>query len=294
MTGTFFFGRKLWEGGEAYLNAELSGGQGFGGVTGVAGFPNGDVTRVGKPTPSVYAARFFSRQTFNLGGEKEEVEGTANQLAGSRDDKHVIVTFGKMAATDIFDDNKYSHDPRSQFLNWSLMDNGAWDYPADTRGYAPSLAVEYEQKGWAIRYGAFGVVKSANGAEFDYSFDRALSHNLEFEKSYSIGSKEGSTKLLAFANNAFMGSYREAVQEAAVVGSVPDIKNTRAYRTKYGFGINSEQKIYEDLGAFMRTGFNDGHSETWMFTEIDRMFSLGVSLTGKHGIGRTIRLGLRV
>lgn len=282
VTGTFYFGRKLWEGGEAYFDAELAGGKGFSGVTGVAGFPNGDITRVGKPPPTIYAARFFLRQTFNLGGEKEDVEAAANQLAGTRDEKHLVITLGKMAATDIFDDNKYSHDPRGQFMNWSLMDNGAWDYAADTRGYAPGLAVEYEQKGWALRYGAFAVVKSANGSEFDHHLDQALSHNLEFEKSYTICSKEGSTKLLAYANNAFMGSYRQAVQEAAAASAVPIIKSTRAYRTKYGFGINSEQKIFDDLGAFMRAGWNDGQSESWMFTEIDRTFSLGLSLIGKR------------
>ncbi len=282
VTGTFFFGRKLWEGGELYFDTEIAGGKGFSGVTGIAGFPNGDITRVGKPPPAVYMARAFIRQTFNLGGEKEDVEGAANQLAGTRDEKRVVVTFGKIAASDIFDDNKYSHDPRGQFMNWSLMDNGAWDYAADTRGYSPGLAVEYEQKGWAIRYGALAVVKSANGSEFDYGFDRALSHNLEFEKSYKICEKEGSTKFLAFANNAFMGSYREAVQQAAANGSTPVIKSTRAYRTKYGFGINSEQQILGDLGVFMRAGWSDGHSESWMFTEIDRTFTLGLSLTGKR------------
>ena len=282
VTGTFYFGRQLWEGGEAYLNAELAGGKGFSGVTGIAGFPNGDITRVGKPPPTIYAARFFIRQTFNLGGAKEDVEAAANQLASSRDEKHLIVTVGKMAASDIFDNNKYSHDPRGQFMNWSLMDNGAWDYAADTRGYAPGLAVEYEQKGWALRYGAFAVVKSANGSEFDYSLDRALSHNLEFQKSYSICSKEGATRFLAYANNAYMGSYHQAVQEAAISGAAPNLKSTRAYRTKYGFGINSEQKIFGDLGAFMRLGWNDGHSESWMFTEIDRTFTLGLSLTGKR------------
>ncbi|HLX64500.1 MAG TPA: carbohydrate porin [Planctomycetota bacterium] len=281
-TGTFFFGRKLWEGGEFYLNPEFAGGEGFSGVTGIAGFPNGDITRVGQPPPTIYIARLFLRQTFNLGGEKENVEGGPNQLASTRDEKHLIVTFGKIAATDVFDTNKFSHDPRGQFMNWSLMDNGAWDYPADTRGYSPGLTMEYGQKGWALRYGAFAVVKSANGAEYDYHFDRALSHNLEFQKSYSICSKEGSTALLAYANNAHMGSYRESVQEAAANGSVPNLKSTQAYRTKYGFGLNSEQKIIGDLGAFFRAGWNDGQSESWMFTEIDRTVSLGLSLNGNR------------
>ncbi len=292
VTGTFFCGRRLWEGGEVYFNPEIAGGEGFSSVTGIAGFPNGEITRVAAATPTVYAARFFLRQTFNLGDDYENVEGGPNQLAGTRSEQHLIVTAGKMAATDVFDGNKFSHDPRGQFLNWSLMDNGAWDYPADTRGYSPGVTIEYEQKGWAVRYGAFLVVKSANGAEYDYHVGQALSQDFEFQKSYSILSKEGSATLLAYANNARMGSYRAALEDAAANGITPDIRRTRDYRTKLGLGLNVEQQILGDLGAFMRAGGNDGHSETWMFTEIDRTFSLGLSLMGTRWKRPNDQIGL--
>ena len=169
-----------------------------------------------------------------------------------------------------------------QFMNWALMDNGAWDYPADTRGYMPGVVAEYIRKSWALRYGAVMVPTSVNGAKYDFKITQALSHNLEFEKSYKLCAREGTARILAYYNHAHMGDYKQSVRDALNAGTIPDFKATRAYRAKYGFGVNLEQKIFDDLGAFSRTGWNDGRTETWMFTEIDRTISLGLSLSGKR------------
>ena len=38
---------RLWKGGELYADPEASGGAGVSSATGMAGFPNGEITRVG-------------------------------------------------------------------------------------------------------------------------------------------------------------------------------------------------------------------------------------------------------
>jgi hypothetical protein len=84
----------------------------------------------------LYRARAFLRQTWSHGGEQEAVESEARQLAGMVDKRRTVLTVGNLAVIDIFDDNRYSHDPRTQFMNWSLMTQGAFDYAADARGYS--------------------------------------------------------------------------------------------------------------------------------------------------------------
>src|SRR5262249_36955988 len=135
VTGTIFLAARLWEGGELVFNPEIAGGRGLSETLGVAGFPNGDITRVGSVEPTAYFARLLLRQTWGLGGEQEKVEDGPTQITGTRDIDRITLPVGKLAATDLVDDNRYSHDPRSQFLNWALMYNGAWDYPANVRGY---------------------------------------------------------------------------------------------------------------------------------------------------------------
>jgi high affinity Mn2+ porin len=258
-------------------------------VTGIAGFPNGDIERVGSPQPEAYVARLFLRETVNLGCATEHVPDGPNQVEGDRSVDRLTFQFGKMSATDVFDSNAYSHDPRMQFMNWSLMDFGAWDYPADTRGYAPGLTAEWNHENWALRYGAFMVPKRANAAIFDWKIGRALGQALEFERRYKLYDRPGAARILAFDNNAHMGLYRDAIDNAgnfsdAPANSAPVLAlfQSRAYRSKYGFGLNAEQEIFKDFGGFLRASWNDGRTETWMFTEIDRSFSAGVTMKGSR------------
>jgi len=279
LTGTLFLGLRLpWTGGEIYCDPEISGGQGFGGVTGIAGFPNGEIPRVGSPEPQPYIARGFIRQTFGFGGEREHVDADQNQLSGFRDVNRLTVTFGRFAATDFFDNNAYSHDPRTQFENWALMSNGAWDYPADTRGYTYGLVGELNQPNWTLRYGAFAMPKSANGSTIDWELPKALGQAIEWEQRWTVREHAGVARLLGYANTAHMGNYREAILNPGPNG--PDVTLTRTYRAKYGFGLSADQALTKDLGLFGRLGWNDGHSESFCFTEIDRTASLGVSLHG--------------
>ena len=154
---------RFWKGCEVYFNPEIAGGTGLSDVFGIAAFPNGDITRVGAVQPTPYVARLWIQQTFGFGGEQEKVQSGPNQLAECKDYSRLTVAAGKVAATDWFDNNAYSHDPRSQFMNWCLMYNGAWDYPADVRGYTYGVVVELNQKDWALRYGIFAEPEVANG-----------------------------------------------------------------------------------------------------------------------------------
>ena len=37
-------------------------------------------------------------------------------------------------------------DCHLQFMNWTVDNNGAWDYAADTRGYTYGVVAEYDDK----------------------------------------------------------------------------------------------------------------------------------------------------
>ncbi|HJT08027.1 MAG TPA: carbohydrate porin [Stellaceae bacterium] len=280
LSATAFLGRRLWQGGALYFNPEAQQGFAIGRTVGIAGFPNGEGGKAGFDTPKPNVARLFLRQTFGLGGASETVADDANHLAGTVDVSRVTVTAGKFAVTDIFDDNQYAHDPRTTFLNWSLWEAGAWDYPADQKGYTDGVAVELNQSGWALRGGWFLEPKVANGRDLETRFWRAAGWVSELETRHEIDGRPGKLRFLVFANRAPMGNLAQAVALADETGAPADIAAVRRSRWKAGFAVNLEQAVSDDLGVFTRLSWNDGRSETWAFTDIDRSFSLGASLKG--------------
>lgn len=184
LTTTFYGGARLWKGAQVYFNPEMSGGAGFSKTLGVAGFPNGETFRVGGDAPKIYIARLFYTQNFEWGNEKDTLTDDANQLAGTLSKRHFSFTVGKWGMADYFDNNSFSHDPRTQFMNWSLMSNGAWDYPANTRGYVMGLYTEFAQPSWTLRFAYTMSTTEANGAIWDAKIGKANSQTLEFEKLY--------------------------------------------------------------------------------------------------------------
>jgi high affinity Mn2+ porin len=289
-TSTLFLGRRLWEGAEVYVNPELAGGQGDSHVLGLAAAPNGEIYRVDSSELKVTLARLYLRQTWAFGGGSEAVAADQNQLAGSRTRRRLVLTAGKLALGDIFDVNAYAHDPRTQFLNWSLMDTAAWDYPADTRGYSWGAALELYWDDWALRAGSFMMPTKANGIYFDHQVSRAHGDVIELEHDHDFGGRAGHVRLLGYANHADMGSYRDSLQLAPLA---PDVTATREPgRLKYGWGLSADQALTGDLGAFLRAGWNDGHTETWVFTEVDRALATGLVLTGATWTRPQDRLGL--
>jgi high affinity Mn2+ porin len=278
MTGTLFLGRRLWTGAALYMDPEVAGGEGLSRTLGVAGFPNGETTRVAKTTPTPYLARLYVEQSFALSDQLEPVDAGPNQLGGKECPSRLTLTAGKVAALDFFDANRYSHDPRTQFMNWALMADGAWDYPADTRGYTWGAAVELIDPEWALRYGLFAMPRSANGMVIDTAFPNAHAQALELEKSVHVLPIAGKVRLLGFVNNADMGHYRATIDDPSLAMDVT--RSRRADSVKFGFGANAEQPITEDFGAFARVGWNDGRTESFAFTEIDRTAQVGLSARG--------------
>jgi len=278
ITSTLFGAARLWKGAEAYFNPEISGGAGLSKTLGVAGFPNGETFRVGGAEPKIYIARLYLKQTFEWGKEKDTLEDDLNQLAGIRSKRYFSLTVGKFGMADFFDGNNFSHDPRTQFMNWALMDNGAWDYPANTRGYAIGATAELGQPMWTLRFAFTMVTTVPNQSVWDAKIGKANTQTIEFEKRYTIGGQKGTLRILTFLNNGKFGNYRDAIAQNP---AAPNVDSTQNYgRHKYGFGINTDQFLTKDFGVFAKASVNDGHTETWFFTEIDRSFTFGGVLKG--------------
>lgn len=281
LSATLFFAAKLpWEGGTIIINPEIFGGTGVGNVFGLGAPPNGETQRVGDPAPTPYFARFLYQQVFSLGGEWERLADVANQIPDGRYKNNIVFKIGKFAVTDDFDDNTYSHDPRTQFMNWGLMYNPAFDIPSNVRGYTYGSMVEANIGDWSARYGIFLVAKVANGAGYDMDLAEAHGQAWELERRWTIlNDLPGTFRLLGWMNNAHMGCYNEAIQQNP---AAPSVVATERYRIKYGFGISWDQEIIKgELGIFGRVGYCSSDTETWMYTECDRTVSIGMVLKGK-------------
>lgn len=281
LTSTLFFGWRLARNTQFYFDPEIAGGRGFSATDGVANFPNGEMPRVATATPKPYIARLYVTQDFALSAERESFESDENQLAGTRPATRYSITVGRFTVTDFFDNNKYSHDPRTQFMGWAVMYNGAWDYSADTRGYTWGWVHELHTRRFSFRYGSTAMPRVANGLRFDRRLFRDRADMFEGEWRYQPHGHAGAVRLLSYQNHADMGSYAAALQLAAQNGGKPDVTATRQVGAlKYGFGLNAEQEIAKDVGIFGRLGWNDGKTESFAFTAIDRLGTLGVSVGG--------------
>ena len=281
LTTTLFFGARLEKNTRIFFDPEIAGGKGFSNVDGIANPPNGEIPRVAGAEPKPYIARFYIEHDFGFGSETEHVESDLNQLAGERPVTRYSIYAGRFTVTDFFDDNSYSHDPREQFMAWGVMYNGAWDYPADTRGYTWGIVQEFHTRNWGFKYGIAAEPKVANGPQFDRRLFRDHGQSYQVERRYSIRKRDGAVRLLAYANRAQAGTYAEALKLAEQTGTTPDVTATRHAGTlKYGTGISADQAITDDLGVFTRLGWNDGKTESFAFTAIDRLATGGVSFKG--------------
>ena len=200
---------------------------------------------------------------------------------------------GLMAATDDFDLNRYANNTRTQFMNWGLINNTAWDFAADTRGYDYGFVVALVEPSWRLAFGSYQMPTMANGNTFDGHIQQARGDNLELTLKPN---QQGTVlRFLAYRNLARMGDYAEAIAIGNATSTTPDIAaDDRLGRSKYGFGLNMEQPLADEgeTGAFARIGWNDGHTEDFAFTEVDRHLSTGVQMSGIHW-GRTDdRLGI--
>jgi high affinity Mn2+ porin len=281
---------RLWRSADLVFNPELSGGYGLSQSLGVAAFPSGIVYRVGNPAPTVYLARLFLRQTFGFGGGSDHVPDGMNQMATERDRNRLTLIAGRLSVEDTFDGNAYAHDPTSQFFNWALFASGAFDYAADTRGYTWGLLADLAWQWWSARAGVALVPLNANLQQLDWNVGKAHGFMAEYEARWTFLGSPGSARVTPFLNEGRMGSYAQVLQDPAAYGG--QVQPTRAYgRIKYGVAVSADQRLTSSVGVFLRASINDGATETWAFTEIDRSLAFGVVKDGNLAGFRDYELG---
>jgi len=277
-----------------YLDTEKFMGAGVSNATGLGGLTNGDVVREGASSlkKTFYLARAYLRFMLPLGPQVASVDRAQDQLPGTEATRRLELKVGRMAVPDDLDKNRYAGSTRTQFMNWSLWDNTAWDYAANTRGYTDGVVLSYVSPGWTLKYGVYRMPLFANGQPLERSLSLARGENLELTFPAPTGAV---VRLLLFRNTARMGNYREALAIAAASGVAPNIvADDRDGRHKRGFGINLEQPLADqgETGAFVRLGWNDGATESFAFTEVDRLATFGAQLAGNHWRRTDDRFGI--
>jgi high affinity Mn2+ porin len=276
---TIYLGARPWSGAEAWVNAELDQGFGLDDTLGAAGFPSGEAYKVGKNQPYLRLQRAFLRQTIDFAGTPQPTEAAANQFAAMHSDNRLVLWIGKFSAVDVFDNNQYAHDPRADFLNWTAIDTGTFDYAADAWGYTAGTALEWYRNSWTLRAGLFDLSDVPNSAHLDPGFHE-FQTDFEVEHRHEIGARPGRVAITLFRSRGRMGLLDQAVEVAQAGGMLPDIAAVRAYRSRAGASLSVEQQITPQLGAFVRAGKAGGNVETYEFTDVDRTVAVGLSLQG--------------
>jgi high affinity Mn2+ porin len=291
---TLFAGLRLWQGAEFWFNPEIDQGHGLGDTHGVAGFPSGESYKLGFDYPYARAQRYFVRQTIDLGGETQKVDTDVNLFAQSYTANRLVLWVGKFAIVDVFDTNKYANNPKTDFLNWALIDAGTFDYAGDAWGYTYGAAAEWYQGIFALRAGVFDLSAVPAGGGMNaaaYGLDNTFSQQqyvAEIEERHQLWGQPGKLKVTAFLSHGKAGDFADAValsQPGQPFAGDPStalasLRNT--YRNRTGVSLNLEQQVTETMGMFVRAGWADGDIEPWDFTDIDRTVSGGVSINGKN------------
>ncbi|MGD1067588.1 MAG: carbohydrate porin, partial [Vulcanimicrobiaceae bacterium] len=192
------------------------------------------------------------------------------------------LTAGKFAVTDVFDDNAYAHDTKNDFLNWSIIDMGSFDYAADAWGYSDGVTAELVGTQSTLRVGIFQLSAVPNQIEIEHTPFDEYSPMVEFEQRTNLfGGHPGAVKVLAYADDGRMGSYADALALAAATGAPPSTALARTTKHwKTGAGINLAQEIAPHVGVFMRASAMNGTWEAYEFADIDRSLSGGLSIDG--------------
>jgi high affinity Mn2+ porin len=286
LVGTLFLAarpnRSIRYATDFIYDEEAAGGRGLSEALGLAGFTNLDVVRNPNLGSVPYTARYEIHQVIGLTEATTSQEAGQFALAPSVPLRRIEFRVGKMTLPDFFDINSVGSDSHLQFMNWTIDNNGAWDYAADTRGYTVGGMAEYDDRSWSIRYGIFAMPTIANGISLDWAFSRAHGQNGEFEVRHSwIPRQRGVSRVLFFANRAHMGTYRESNDYAIEHHTKPAITQFERDGTlKYGFGFNTEQLVTADLRVFGRFGWNEGQHESYAYTEVDQTVSGGADYAG--------------
>ncbi|MBN9299641.1 MAG: carbohydrate porin [Filimonas sp.] len=279
------------------LQPEAAAGKGLSQTLGVAGFPNGEIYRVGDPAPKLFVARLYAEQRIPLSPKKDFTDDDLNQVKEYNNTEYISIIGGKFALTDFFDGNNTSQDPRTQFYNWSLMASGAWDYPANTRGYNFGAVIQAYIHDWAFRYAITSMPKEANEANMEFRLNKAEGMVLEIEKQHLLQKDDthySSAHIGVFYNQARMGNYAQSIHTGLVNAAPPDITDSREYG-------NVKKGIYgcweTNSGPFhylVRGSWNDGKAESWAFTEIDNSYAFATRIEGSLWKRKNDNIGIAV
>jgi len=285
-SATLYAGVRLWNGAEVWVDPEIDQGFGLQDTHGIAGFVSGEAYKTGADYPYVRLSRYFIRQTIDLGGETEKIEPDANQFGGSYTTDRLVITIGKWGVADAdvkgsFDANEYAHEPRTDFLNWSLIDTGTFDYAADAWGFTYGAMVEWYKGPWTLRGGMFDLSIAPNTTELDPDFSQ-FQWDGEIERRYELWQQPGKIAITGFLSRGRMGLFEDAIQLSEATGQPADIAAVRNYRSRGGIGLNLQQQLAPDIGVFLRAGVADGNVEPFDFTDIDQTVAGGFSIAGKR------------
>ncbi|WP_426440959.1 carbohydrate porin [Bradyrhizobium genosp. P] len=275
-----YLGFRPWKGAEIWIDPEIDQGFGLSSTFGVAGFPSAEAYKVGSAYPYARLPRAFLRQTIDLGGESQKVDAGFNQFAGTQSSDRIVLTVGKLSVVDIFDKNKYANDPRGDFLNWTLVNTGSFDYAADAWAFTYGAAVEWYAGQWTFRAGVFDGPDVPNSSDLDPSFGQFQMLG-EIERRYDLWGQPGKVLVTGYLTRARLGNFTDAVQLAALTGTVPSLASVRTYTSKSGISANLEQQILPGLGLFMRAGYSPGQLEAYAFTDDDATLAGGLQVNGQ-------------
>jgi high affinity Mn2+ porin len=283
---TLFAGLKLWRGAEFWANPEIDQGFGLGNTHGAAGFPSGESYKLGANYPYARIQRAFLRQTIDLGGETEKVDEDINQFAGAHSTDRLVLTVGRFGVNDIFDTNKYANNPKTDFMNWSMINTGTFDYAGDAWGYSYGAAAEWYVGHWTVRAGIFDLSATPAGGNspLAYGLDQTFQQFqlvTEIEERHELWGQPGKIKLTGFLSRGSAGNYNDAVGLAQATGQPADITLVRSYTSRPGISLNLEQQLTDSIGVFGRAGWASPSVEPWDFTDIDRTVQIGAAFSGK-------------
>src|SRR6266481_8330127 len=291
---TLYTGVRLNDSTVMLVDIEEAGGSALSTGLGLAGNPNLDIVRNPLLSKAPYLGRGMIHKVFALSNDKIENQRNFLSLFDELPRRRLEIRFGKFSMPDFFDQNSVGSDTHFQFNNWTLDNNGAWDYAADTRGYTVGFVADFEDRNWGFRFAEALMPKVANGIDLVWKPWQAHGENWEFELRHGVPKKAGVVRLLAYTNHANMGIYRDAIaqfQQGLV--PVPDITNHPWHITgKYGFGVNVEQNLTRNLTAFARWGWNDGKTEEFAYTEVESTFAGGLGVNGARWHRKQDRAGV--
>lgn len=297
-TLTLFLGLKLWPGGEVYLVPELISERPLSNLHGLAGaIQNFELQKGGTPTPQLYRARTYLRQTFGLGGSRVEKSSDPMQLGATVDARRLVFTAGNFTILDMFDRNNVTGDARQTFLNMAFMTHSSWDFPSDARGYSWGITAELYWDAWAVRIGRITPPQNPNQLPVDFRFFTFYGDQVEVTHEHTLFGQPGAVRLLGYRNQVQTGRFDEAIAAfeadpsrnattcpgfnyGSANAGAPDLCWVRRTNVKLGVGVNVEQFLAPGIGVFLRGMYSDGQSEVDAYNAPDRSLSLGVVAKG--------------